>query len=55
MRASVNAMKRVCEDLIRGETLAPIEPKVASLDAIFQLLNYGELEAAEQRYLPKSS
>jgi phosphoenolpyruvate phosphomutase len=52
MRASLAAMQKVCNDLVCRETLAPIEETVASLKTVFQLMNYSELEAAEQRYLP---
>ena len=52
MRASVAAMREVCSRILREESIAGIEKEVAALDEIFGLLDYDELAAAEERYLP---
>ena len=51
MRAAVAAMRAVCGRILREESIAGIEPDVATLDDVFGLLDYGELAAAEERYL----
>lgn len=53
MRAAVAGMREVCGRIIAEESIAGIEPDVASLDEVFGLLGYDELAAAEERYLPK--
>lgn len=55
MRAAVAGMRQVCGRIIAEESIAGIEPDVASLDEVFGLLGYDELAAAEERYLPKHS
>lgn len=52
MRAAVSAMRQVCERILREGTIAGIENEVATLDDVFDLLNYRELAEAETRYLP---
>jgi phosphoenolpyruvate phosphomutase len=52
MRAAVAAMREVCSRILREESIAAIEKEVATLDEIFGLLDYDELAAAEERYLP---
>ena len=52
MRAAVAAMHVVCGRILREESIAGIEPEVATLEDVFSLLNYQELAAAEERYLP---
>jgi len=54
MRAAVSAMRDVCERIRRDESIAGIEGEVATLDEVFGLLNYAELAAAEEHYLPSS-
>lgn len=55
MRAAVAGMREVCGRIIAEESIAGIEPEVATLDEVFALLHYDELAAAEDRYLPKHS
>jgi phosphoenolpyruvate phosphomutase len=52
MRAAVAGMRDICGRIIAEESIAGIESEVAGLDEVFGLLNYGELAAAEERYLP---
>lgn len=54
MRAAVAAMRDVCDRIIREEAIAGVESQVATLEELFELLNYGELAAAEECYLPKT-
>lgn len=55
MRAAIAAMQQVCNRIIREEGIAGIESEVATLDEVFGLLHYGELAAAESRYLPRTA
>lgn len=49
MRASVAAMRQVCRSLLRdGPTV--VEPDIASLQEVFGLMGYPELEADEAHY-----
>lgn len=50
MRAAVAAMRRVCGRILAEEGIAGIEPDVATLDEVFELLKYDELARAEARY-----
>lgn len=50
MRAAIAAMRRVCRRILAEEGIAGIEPDVATLDEVFELLNYDELARAEARY-----
>jgi phosphoenolpyruvate phosphomutase len=52
MRAAVAGMRDICGRIVAEESIAGIESQVATLDDVFGLLNYGELAAAEERYLP---
>jgi phosphoenolpyruvate phosphomutase len=52
MRASVGAMREVCNRILSEQSIANIEGQVASLDEVFGLMRYDELAAAEERYLP---
>ncbi|WP_426426353.1 phosphoenolpyruvate mutase [Bradyrhizobium genosp. A] len=51
MRAAIAAMRRVCGRILAEESAAGIEPDVATLDDVFELLRYDELARAESRYL----
>ncbi|APO70311.1 phosphoenolpyruvate phosphomutase protein (plasmid) [Rhizobium gallicum] len=53
MRAAVAGMRAVCARIVAEESIAGIEPEVATLDEVFGLLRYDELASAEDRYLPK--
>lgn len=50
MRAAIAAMRRVCGRIVAEEGIAGIEPEVASLEEVFELLRYDELARAEARY-----
>lgn len=54
MRASVRAVGQVCRRILSEQSVAGIEPDVASLEEIFQLMRYDELASAEGRYLPST-
>ncbi|MGY8678600.1 isocitrate lyase/phosphoenolpyruvate mutase family protein [Bradyrhizobium sp. UFLA05-153] len=51
MRAAIVAMRRVCGRIMAKEGIASIEPHIATLDEVFDLLGYDELARAEARYL----
>ncbi|MGY8668606.1 phosphoenolpyruvate mutase [Bradyrhizobium sp. UFLA05-109] len=51
MRAATAAMQKVCDDIMTEESIAGVEPRIATLDEIFALLGYDELARAEARYL----
>ncbi|MBP2236149.1 phosphoenolpyruvate phosphomutase [Sinorhizobium kostiense] len=53
MRAAVASMRAVCGRIVAEESIAGIEPEVATLDEVLDLLRYDELASAEDRYLPK--
>ncbi len=53
MRASLASMQKVARQLSLEKTLVGVEPEVAPLDEVFRLQNVAELEAAEERYLPR--
>ncbi|WP_342710052.1 phosphoenolpyruvate mutase [Bradyrhizobium sp. B124] len=53
MRAAMAAMRQVCGRIIAEENTASIEPEIATLDEVFELLRYNELARAEERYLPE--
>ncbi|WP_434725327.1 phosphoenolpyruvate mutase [Mesorhizobium sp. RIZ17] len=55
MRAAISAMRQVCDRILREESIAGIEDEVATLDELFDLLNYQELSAAEEKYLPQTA
>ncbi|MCA6107927.1 phosphoenolpyruvate mutase [Bradyrhizobium cenepequi] len=54
MRAAIAAMRHVCGRIIAEESIAGIEPHIATLDQVFDLLGYDELARAEARYLRPS-
>jgi phosphoenolpyruvate phosphomutase len=54
MRASVDAVRRVCRRIRAEQSIASIEREVASLEDVFGLMRYDELALAEQRYLPRN-
>jgi phosphoenolpyruvate phosphomutase len=55
MRAAIAGMRHICDRIIAEESIAGIEGEVATLDEVFGLMHYGELAAAEERYLPTHS
>ncbi|WIW50663.1 phosphoenolpyruvate mutase (plasmid) [Bradyrhizobium sp. 62B] len=52
LRASIAAMRSVCERIVADEGVVGVEPQIAPLEEIFELLEYSELANAEARYLP---
>ncbi|MDA9505557.1 phosphoenolpyruvate phosphomutase [Bradyrhizobium sp. CCBAU 11386] len=54
MRAAIAAMRQVCHRIFTEEHTASIEPNIATLDEVFELLRYDELARAEARYLHPS-
>lgn len=55
MRASVRAVGQVCRRILSEESVAGVEPDVATLEEVFKLMRYDELANAEGRYLPETS
>jgi phosphoenolpyruvate phosphomutase len=55
MRASVSAMRKVCQQILADQGIAGIEHEVASLEDVFGLMRYDELASAEERYLPRQA
>ncbi|NTB87760.1 phosphoenolpyruvate mutase [Agrobacterium tumefaciens] len=53
MRAAIAAMRATCGRILAEESIASVEPDVATLEEVFGLLRYDELATAEDRYLPK--
>ncbi len=53
LRAALTAMRQTCQRIRQDESVIDIEGRVASVKDIFSLVGNGELEAAEQRYLPQ--
>ncbi|MDA9505705.1 phosphoenolpyruvate phosphomutase [Bradyrhizobium sp. CCBAU 11386] len=51
MRAAIAAMRQACGRIFAEETTGSIEPNIATLDELFELLKYNELANAEARYL----
>ncbi|WP_407152488.1 phosphoenolpyruvate mutase [Bradyrhizobium sp. ORS 86] len=51
MRAAIGAMRQICDRISAEETTASIEHSIATLDEVFELLDYNELASAEARYL----
>lgn len=52
LRASMRAMKSVCRQILQDRSLVAVEDDIGTLGELFELLDYGELDAAEGRYLP---
>lgn len=50
MRAAFAAMRAVCEEVRAAGSTAGVDGRVAPLDEVFELLDYGELLDAELRY-----
>lgn len=55
MRAAATAMREVCEQILREESVEGIEGRVAQLEEVFGLLGYDELAKAEALYLPSKA
>lgn len=52
LRAAISAMRETSRRILREESLAAIEPNVATLEEVFRLTGDQELADAEKRYLP---
>jgi phosphoenolpyruvate phosphomutase len=50
IRASMNAMRSVCRQIHASGSVAGVEPQIAPLQDVFELLDYAELREAEARY-----
>nr|GAJ37800.1 phosphoenolpyruvate phosphomutase precursor [Bradyrhizobium sp. DOA9] len=55
LRASIAAIRSVCERIAADEGVVGIDPQIAPLEEIFELLDYSELANAESKYQPMSS
>lgn len=54
LRASIKAMQQTAAQIYQERSLSTVEGQVVTVKEIFRLQNAGELEEAEQRYLPKA-
>lgn len=52
LRASLRAMENVSRLIFKEQSISSMEEKIATVEEIFSLLNYKELEIAEIKYLP---
>lgn len=55
LRSAVTAMRDTTRRIFEQQSLAEIEPRVASVRDIFALVDVAELEQAESRYLPQAA
>jgi phosphoenolpyruvate phosphomutase len=55
LRATITAFSETCAHVLAQESVSALEERIASLDELFGLLEYGELRAAERRYNDGSS
>lgn len=51
MRAAIRSMENVCKKIMAERSVSDIEKNIASVNDIFNLLNYHELSEAEKKYL----
>ncbi|GAB2952312.1 phosphoenolpyruvate mutase [Hafnia psychrotolerans] len=54
LRASISAMTELCNRIYRDENIISSEDKIATLNEVFELLNYKELELSESSFLDKN-
>lgn len=52
LRSCVTAMQRTAEQIIKEQSLANIEDRIAPVKEVFRLQGAAELQEAEKRYLP---
>ena len=52
LRASITAMRETSARILREESLAGVEPNIATVSEIFDIQGNAELKQAESRYLP---
>jgi phosphoenolpyruvate phosphomutase len=55
LRAAISAMREVAQAIHKQETLVEVEHRVAGVNDIFKLVGNAELEAAEDRYMPRKT
>lgn len=53
IRATAQAMINVCADLVRTKLPKTVENQIVSITDLFTLLDYDELNIADNRYLPE--
>jgi phosphoenolpyruvate phosphomutase len=54
LRSAIKAMQQTAAQIYQEQSISSIESQVVTVKEIFRLQNAGELEEAEQRYLPKA-
>ena len=54
MRASIDAMKAISQQIHREKSLVNVENKVAPIEEIIRLQRAEELRSAEKKYLPST-
>jgi phosphoenolpyruvate phosphomutase len=52
LRASIAAMQATAAQILADQSVSRIEPGIAPIAEVFRLQRAGELESAEERYLP---
>jgi phosphoenolpyruvate phosphomutase len=55
LRAAITAMREVSSQIMREQSLAGVEGRIASVEDVFELAGNKELAEAEKRYLPSLS
>ena len=53
MRSCITAMQQTTKRIYEEQSLASVEPNIASVKEVFRLQGQPELDAAEKKYLPK--
>ena len=51
LRASIAAMQHTTQEILKYQSVAQVEPSIATVDEVFRLQNTRELEQAESEYL----
>ncbi|WP_342710021.1 phosphoenolpyruvate mutase [Bradyrhizobium sp. B124] len=51
MRAALASMRQVCDRIFADQNATDVEPDIATLDDVFNMINYKELASAEALYL----
>lgn len=52
LRSSIEAMKKISEQIFQDQSLIHVENDIATVQEVFRLQGAGELQIAEQKYLP---
>jgi hypothetical protein len=55
MRSALASMQEIANLLFKGQSLVPVESRVAPLAEVFRIQGEAELAEAEKRYLPGKS